>query len=137
MLARIIYDQRKNDRALYESLKYLQNAAGATPSPFDCFLTLRGLKTLALRMREHEKNAIRIAISLKQHPRYDAFTIPVFPTIRDTTLPPPRWMVSAAWYLSRSKADLPRRRVFCLACGSLRSPRASAAWSLSSSYQPL
>jgi cystathionine gamma-lyase len=58
-----------NDRALYESLKYLQNAAGATPSPFDCFLTLRGLKTLALRMREHEKNATRIAISLKQHPR--------------------------------------------------------------------
>ena len=57
------------DRALYERLKYLQNAAGATPSPFDCFLTLRGIKTLALRMREHEKNATRIAGFLKDHPR--------------------------------------------------------------------
>ncbi len=58
-----------NERSLYERLKFLQNAAGATPSPFDCFLTLRGLKTLALRMREHEKNAIRVAGFLKDQPR--------------------------------------------------------------------
>jgi len=58
-----------NDRATYERLKFLQNAAGATPSPFDCFLTLRGIKTLALRMREHERNATRIAAFLKEHPR--------------------------------------------------------------------
>jgi len=58
-----------NDRATYDRLKFLQNAAGATPSPFDCFLTLRGIKTLALRMREHEKNATRIAAFLKEHPR--------------------------------------------------------------------
>lgn len=58
-----------NYRALYQRLKYLQNAAGATPSPFDCFLTLRGIKTLALRMREHERNATRIASFLKDHPR--------------------------------------------------------------------
>jgi cystathionine beta-lyase/cystathionine gamma-synthase len=56
-------------RSLYERLKYLQNAAGATPSPFDCFLTLRGIKTLGLRMREHEKNAARAANILKNHPR--------------------------------------------------------------------
>ena len=58
-----------NDRAVYERLKYLQNAVGATPSPFDCFLTLRGIKTLPLRMREHEKNATRIAAFLEQHAR--------------------------------------------------------------------
>jgi cystathionine beta-lyase/cystathionine gamma-synthase len=58
-----------NDKELYTRLKYLQNAAGATPSPFDCFLTLRGLKTLALRMREHEKNATLVASHLKAHPR--------------------------------------------------------------------
>jgi len=58
-----------NEQALYERLKYLQNAAGATPSPFDCFLTLRGIKTLPLRMREHERNATRIASFLKDHPR--------------------------------------------------------------------
>jgi cystathionine gamma-lyase len=54
---------------LYERLKFLQNAAGATPSPLDCFLTLRGIKTLALRMREHEKNATQIATFLKDHHR--------------------------------------------------------------------
>ncbi len=58
-----------NDRALYKRLKYLQNAVGATPSPVDCFLTLRGIKTLALRMREHENNAKKIAGFLKSHPR--------------------------------------------------------------------
>ncbi|HEX7229184.1 MAG TPA: cystathionine gamma-synthase [Candidatus Binatia bacterium] len=58
-----------NGPALYNRLKFLQNAAGATPSPFDCFLTLRGLKTLALRMREHEKNATQIAEFLQDHPR--------------------------------------------------------------------
>jgi len=58
-----------NESSLYKRLKFLQNAAGATPSPFDCFLTLRGLKTLALRMREHEKNAIEIAQFLQDHAR--------------------------------------------------------------------
>jgi cystathionine gamma-lyase len=58
-----------NDPSLYERLKFMQNAAGATPSPFDCFLTLRGIKTLALRMRQHEKNATVLAGFLKDHPR--------------------------------------------------------------------
>jgi len=58
-----------NEDSLYERLKFMQNAAGATPSPFDCFLTLRGIKTLALRMREHEKNATRITQFLKDHRR--------------------------------------------------------------------
>jgi len=58
-----------NERSLYERLKFLQNAAGATPAPFDCFLTLRGIKTLALRMREHEKNAAVIAAFLRDHRR--------------------------------------------------------------------
>src|SRR5438046_1678392 len=68
-----------SDRSLYERLKFLQNAAGATPSPFDCFLTLRGLKTLALRMREHEKNAIRVAGFLKDHPRVRRVYYPGLP----------------------------------------------------------
>jgi cystathionine beta-lyase/cystathionine gamma-synthase len=64
---------------LYERLKFLQNAAGATPSPFDCFLTLRGIKTLAVRMREHEKNARRIASFLKDHPRVRRVYYPALP----------------------------------------------------------
>ena len=68
-----------NERSLYERLKFLQNAAGATPSPFDCFLTLRGIKTLALRMREHEKNATHIANFLKDHPRVRRVYYPGLP----------------------------------------------------------
>jgi cystathionine beta-lyase/cystathionine gamma-synthase len=69
-----------NRRSLYERLKFLQNAAGATPSPFDCFLTLRGIKTLALRMREHEKNATRIAGFLTKHPRVRRVYYPGLPS---------------------------------------------------------
>jgi len=48
-------------------LKFHQNAAGAGPGPWDCWLTLRGLKTLAVRMREHEKNARSLAEFLCKH----------------------------------------------------------------------
>jgi cystathionine gamma-synthase/cystathionine gamma-lyase len=56
------------DPATFEPIKFLQNATGAVPSPFDCWLTLRGLKTLELRMQRHESNAIAIADALKRHP---------------------------------------------------------------------
>lgn len=46
---------------LHESLRFLQNAAGAVPGPWDCWLALRGVKTLAVRMRQHDENARRIA----------------------------------------------------------------------------
>jgi cystathionine gamma-lyase len=57
-----------NDQAIFEPVKYLQNATGAIPSPFDCWLTLRGLKTLELRMQRHEENAEAIANALNGHP---------------------------------------------------------------------
>ncbi len=56
-----------NDAALYERLKFLQNAIGAVPGPMDCFLTLRGIKTLALRMAQHCRNATQIARFLADH----------------------------------------------------------------------
>ena len=68
-----------NEPSLYKRLKFLQNAAGATPSPFDCFLTLRGVKTLALRMREHAKNALEIARFLQEHPRVRRVYYPGLP----------------------------------------------------------
>lgn len=58
-----------SDAPLYERLKFLQNAAGAVPSPFDCWLVLRGLKTLALRMERHSENALRLAQWLERHPQ--------------------------------------------------------------------
>jgi cystathionine beta-lyase/cystathionine gamma-synthase len=72
-----------NDTALYERLKFLQNAVGATPGPFDCFLTLRGLKTLALRMQAHERNATRVAEFLVQHPRVKRVYFPGLDTHPD------------------------------------------------------
>lgn len=57
------------DPALAEQLRFYQNALGAVPSPFDCYLVLRGLKTLAVRMRQHVTNAQQIAERLEQHPR--------------------------------------------------------------------
>src|SRR3984957_600047 len=56
------------DAAIFEPIKFLQNATGAVPAPFDCWLTLRGLKTLELRMQRHEENAIAIAHALDKHP---------------------------------------------------------------------
>src|SRR5271168_2256907 len=56
------------DAAVFEPIKFLQNATGAVPAPLDCWLTLRGLKTLELRMHRHEENAIAVADALKTHP---------------------------------------------------------------------
>lgn len=53
---------------VYEKLKFLQNAHGAVPSPFDCWLAMRGAKTLALRMKEHGSNAVKIARALSRNP---------------------------------------------------------------------
>jgi cystathionine beta-lyase/cystathionine gamma-synthase len=56
------------DAAVFEPIKFLQNAIGAVPAPLDCWLTLRGLKTLELRVLRHAENAARIAAALSGHP---------------------------------------------------------------------
>ncbi|MBV9545574.1 MAG: cystathionine gamma-synthase [Chloroflexi bacterium] len=61
---------------LYERLKFLQNAVGGVAGPFDSWLVLRGLKTLAVRMRQHSANAMEIACFLQQHPRVKAVHYP-------------------------------------------------------------
>ena len=65
-----------NDEEAYESIKFYQNAAGGVPSPFDAWLTLRGVKTLAIRMRQHEENARAIAGYLAEHPRVEKVYYP-------------------------------------------------------------
>jgi cystathionine beta-lyase/cystathionine gamma-synthase len=65
-----------SDDADYERLKYLQNAIGAVPGPMDCFLVLRGIKTLGVRMRAHESNALKIARFLEQHPAVERVRYP-------------------------------------------------------------
>ncbi|MBI1956559.1 MAG: PLP-dependent transferase, partial [Acidobacteria bacterium] len=57
-------------------LKFIQNAAGAILGPFDSWLVLRGLKTLAIRMRQHEANALKIAQYLSRHPKIKKVNYP-------------------------------------------------------------
>jgi len=68
------------DAAVFEPIKFLQNATGAVPSPFDCWLTLRGLKTLELRMQRHADNAEAIAAALSTHPLVKRVYYPGLPT---------------------------------------------------------
>lgn len=65
-----------NNETLFERLKFLQNAVGGVPSPFDCFLALRGIKTLALRMKQHEQNALKVASFLESHPKVERVIYP-------------------------------------------------------------
>lgn len=61
---------------LAERLRFLQNAAGGVPGPFDSWLVLRGLKTLAVRMRAHEANALAVAQMLEEHPAVERVIYP-------------------------------------------------------------
>lgn len=61
---------------IYQRLAFLQNAAGAVPGPMDCFLVLRGLKTLPIRMQRHAENAVVIADLLDTHPAIEAVYYP-------------------------------------------------------------
>jgi cystathionine beta-lyase/cystathionine gamma-synthase len=69
-----------NDDALAERLRFLQNSLGAVPGPFDCWLVLRGIKTLAVRMRQHCENARAIAEFLEAHPRVERVFYPGLPS---------------------------------------------------------
>ncbi|XP_022071455.1 cystathionine gamma-lyase isoform X4 [Acanthochromis polyacanthus] len=69
-----------NREDLHERLKFLQNALGGVPSPFDCFLVNRGLKTLHLRMERHFKNAMAAAKFLEADPRVERVIFPGLPS---------------------------------------------------------
>ncbi len=62
--------------ALYTQLKFLQNAVGAVPAPMDCFLVMRGLKTLHVRMERHAQSAMEIARYLEKHPKVERVVYP-------------------------------------------------------------
>ncbi|XP_015747700.1 PREDICTED: cystathionine gamma-lyase-like [Acropora digitifera] len=65
-----------NNDELCNKLRFLQNALGPVPSPFDCFLANRGLKTLHLRMRQHQINALAVARFLEKNPRVQRVIYP-------------------------------------------------------------
>jgi cystathionine gamma-synthase len=69
-----------NDPTIAERLYFLQKSLGAVPGPFDCWLVLRGLKTLAVRMRKHCENAHAVAAFLERHPRVEKVLYPGLPS---------------------------------------------------------
>ncbi len=69
-----------SNRDFYEGIKFYQNAAGAVPGPFDSWIVLRGLKTLAIRMRQHEENALAVAEFLQGHPQVATVNYPGLPS---------------------------------------------------------
>jgi len=68
-----------SDAEVYEKVKFYQNSAGGVPGPWDCWLVLRGLKTLKVRMREHELNASHVARVLEGHPAVERVYYPGLP----------------------------------------------------------
>lgn len=68
-----------NDGEIAERIAFLQNAAGAVPSPWDCWLTLRGAKTLAVRLERQCDNAERVVEALQQHPQVTRLLYPGMP----------------------------------------------------------
>ena len=113
-----------SDDDLYQRLKFLQNAVGGVPGPFDSWLVLRGLKTLALRMRQHSANALQVACFLEQHAAVKARVLPgpgLAPAARRWRSGR-WWAASAACCRSRYEAGWPaarevarRTRLFTLA----------------------
>jgi cystathionine gamma-lyase len=67
-----------NDEADHERIRFLQNSCGAVPGPQDCFLVLRGIKTLHLRMKAHSENGEKVARFLKDHPKVAQVNWPGF-----------------------------------------------------------
>ncbi len=67
-------------KTLFARLKFLQNAVGGQAGPFDCFLVLRGIKTLAVRMERHGQNAMKVATFLSQHPKVERVLYPGLPS---------------------------------------------------------
>ncbi|MEE8443985.1 MAG: PLP-dependent transferase, partial [Alphaproteobacteria bacterium] len=65
-----------NRRDIFDEMKFVQKTIGAVPSPFDCWLTLMGVKTLHLRMARHAENAQRVAEFLESHPKVDRVIYP-------------------------------------------------------------
>jgi len=68
-----------NDEELYKQLFFYYNACGGTPGPQDCFLALRGIKTLHVRMKAHCENGRQVAEYLRNHPKIDKVYWPGFP----------------------------------------------------------
>jgi cystathionine gamma-lyase len=101
-----------SDSALYEALRFNQNALGAVPSPFDCFLVLRGTKTLHLRMERHSENAATVAEFLSRHPKITAVHYPGLKNHPQRALAQRQMRMSGGMLSAEMKGGLPAVKRF-------------------------
>ncbi len=77
LIGGVVITNREN---LFDQLKFIQKSIGAVPGPFDCWLTILGIKTLDLRMKKHDSNAQTVAEYLEAHPKVLSVTYPGLPS---------------------------------------------------------
>jgi cystathionine beta-lyase/cystathionine gamma-synthase len=111
-----------SDEALAEKLHFLQKSVGGVPSPFDCYLVLRGLKTLGVRMKRHVESARGIAEWLAKHPRVTRVRYPGLPSheghaLAERQMKGPGGMISfeLKGSLAQASAFLKALRIFACA----------------------
>lgn len=104
------------NKALTEKIQFLQNAVGAIPSPFDCFLALRGLKTLAIRMQRHCENAQTLANWLSQHPQVHKINYPGLTSHPQHALAKKQMSYFGGMISLELKADITQTKKFLSAC---------------------
>ena len=110
-----------SDRDVYDRLRFLQNAMGAVPSPMDCYLVLRGTKTLALRMQRHVENARVLAAWLEAQPLVERVIYPGLPSHPQHALASrqqqgPGGMISFVVKPSSARSALERARAILRHC---------------------
>ncbi len=101
-----------NREDLAEQLRFFQNCVGAVPAPMDCFLNLRGIKTLPIRMDRHCDNAVSIADFLKDHPKVAKIYFPGLPTHPGHEIAKRQMKAFGAMVSFEIKADLEQTRKF-------------------------
>jgi cystathionine beta-lyase/cystathionine gamma-synthase len=101
-----------SDDAIAERLHFLQKAAGAVPSPFDCYLVLRGLKTLGVRMRQHVQSARTIASFLASHPQVEKVFYPGLESHKGYALAQKQMSGPGGMISFELKGGLPASRAF-------------------------
>jgi cystathionine gamma-lyase len=101
-----------NDTVFYERFKFLQNAVGAVPGPMDCFLILRGLKTLGVRMERHQANTKAILDFLSSHPEVGSILSPLLPSHPSHAVAARQMRGFGGMILFELKGDLERAKRF-------------------------
>jgi len=101
-----------SDAALAERVGFLQNALGGVPSPFDCYLVLRGLKTLGVRVRQQSATAAKIAARLEQHPGVERVYYPGLASHPDHALAARQMKAPGAMITAVLRGGLPASSAF-------------------------